>query len=560
MPVYLPKQRSFLDIEAEARVRLNVGSLQWLLTVYRDQLFPPWLADGWTRGAGMGREAFPFQSLCALWVLRWSEEGASRRGACRRANSDVGWQVAMGLPVLGRTPSARTLADFEAFMEGIHEPTGQARYLVLHEHVVHLVRWLIDHKGKAPIWVADSTPMWCYGAVLDTVRLLGDGLRILVRRYARAAGRKVGRIAKELGCDLLLAKSTKGHLRIDWTDPDARSGVLSKLVGDVIRVVGWVQDRLPRVRASERPTLVGLCDTLLDVIEKDLEQDQKGRWAIARKVARGRRVSITDQDARHGHKSRSESFWGFKLHVLGDAVAGLIAAVKVTPGNVHDAEPGHELVARILEMRIELRQLLADTAYGGTSHRLRLRALGVELVAPPPPIAEVDEAKKKRFGRHDFDVDMELGVATCPNDVQTSQLETVNTKKEGPVPLAFRWPVGACAACPLQAKCLEKPISTAPRRGRPQKGRRLELHPYEADLVAARKQWQDPARRELYRSRSTGERLHVRLLQHGARYARSWGLAAANQQAHAIAIRSNLGLLAQELAAVLAKPGLRRAA
>lgn len=550
MPLYQLKQVSFLDLQAKTRLRMEPGSLCWLLAEYREVLFPDWLSEGWARGrCPRGAAAYPVAALAALWLLRWSEEGMSRRGACRRAKTDFAWQVAMGLPVGGPTPSARTMSDFEAFMGEVHEPTGLPRYLVLHEHVVHLVRWLPEHQGRPPVWVVDSTPMWCFGAILDTVRLLGDGLRRLGRRFARAARRTLGQLAKELDLDLLLAKSTKGHLGLDWRAPDARSTAIHDLVNTVLRVVDWVREHLPETRDSARPGLLKQCDVLLRVIEQDLEQDEEGRWTIARRVARDRVVSLTDPEARHGHKSRSATFWGFELNVLGDAQSGLIAAVSVTAGNGHDAEPGHALVERVQAMRLELKQLLADTAYGGTEHRLRLQARGVELVAPPPPVPQGDDSDpERRFGRHDFDVDMEGGTARCPNGVSTLDLQPVRTKTK-PAPLAFRWPVEACAQCPLQTRCLKKPIpGKRPAVGRPRVGRRLQLHPLEAELIASRKRWEEPEVRARYRLRSIGERLHVTLIQHGARRARRWGLAAANQQVHAIAIRCNLGTLARSLA------------
>ncbi len=74
------------------------------------------------------------------------------------------------------------------------------------------------------------------------------------------------------------------------------------------------------------------------------------------------------------------------------------------------------------------------------------------------------------------------------------------------------------------------------------------LHAYEAELVAAREDWKRPEVRDAYRVRSQCERLVNQVVRHGGRRARTWGLAAANLQAHFIAMRCNLGLLAQALA------------
>jgi hypothetical protein len=41
--------------------------------------------------------------------------------------------------------------------------------------------------GSDAAWAMDSTPMWCYGAVLETVRMLGDGLVKLGLGWAEAS-------------------------------------------------------------------------------------------------------------------------------------------------------------------------------------------------------------------------------------------------------------------------------------------------------------------------------------------------------------------------------------
>jgi Transposase DDE domain len=207
----------------------------------------------------------------------------------------------------------------------------------------------------------------------------------------------------------------------------------------------------------------------------------------------------------------------------------------------------------VQQMRIEIRRVLADTAYGGIASRLHLRSLGVELVAPPPAGAPPGE----RLSKNEFDIDFERQIATCPNGTSTDRVEQTlgNVEK-----IAYRWPAEACAACPLQSKCLDRPISVPedgkPHRGRPSQGKRLVLDPLERERREARAQWADPAVRAVYVQRSTGERLHVELIQHGARLARAHGRAAAELQVHMIAMTVNLGILARNLAAMLGEDRL----
>jgi hypothetical protein len=207
-------------------------------------------------------------------------------------------------------------------------------------------------------------------------------------------------------------------------------------------------------------------------------------------------------------------------------------------------------------MRLEIRQVLADTAYGGIENRLALLALGVDLVAPPPG----KRREGKTFSKNDFAVDFDALTATCPNGVTTDLAEQTAAK----VPtLAFRWPAEACAGCPLRAKCLRQRTRTASepgkRKGRAPQGKRLVLDVFDRERREARAEWEDAERREDYRDRSMGERLNALLVQHGARRARLRGRNGANLQVQLIGITLNLGVAARNVAEAEAKEKTRRA-
>ena len=91
---------------------------------------------------------------------------------------------------------------------------------------------------------------------------------------------------------------------------------------------------------------------------------------------------------------------------------------------------------------------------------------------------------------------------------------------------------------------LLKPPSTG--KGRPRlTGRRIILHAQEQRLRNAREEWDNPARRKAYRRRSECELFVARLVRHGARQARAFGLHSARLQVSVIAIRCNLALIAK---------------
>jgi hypothetical protein len=536
VPVRSLSATSFFDPEFVAPGCLVAGTLPWVLARGRARWFPTWLFAHWRGHGRRGRDAWPAIVLLTLVLLRWSETGMSRRASVRRAATDAVWRAAMGLEFGTATPSERTLRDFERFLRQRHAQTQVPRYLLLHEHIV---RACLDADVVAtpPTWAMDSTPMWCYGATRDTIRLLGDGVRMLARAWGRATRRTLGEIATAWELPFLLAKSTKGAFPGRWDNPEATTAVVTQLGSAVLKAVHQVRRELLSVRPGLRKALLRRCRHLLRVISNDLATDAHGQLIIAERACADRLVSLTDPQARHGRKSSSQSFNGFKVHLLGDVVSGLITAVTVTGGNVHDSRPAHQLIRRAQGLYGALGEVLADTAYGGICERLRIRRLlEVELIAPPPA-----GRKGGVLGKHTVQIDFAAGTATCAHGIVTHDWRSVWSCEYGMAMPLLVWPTAICRTCPLQADCC----------GHSHQGRRLRLHPYEADLRAVREHWPQMSAR--YRMRSQCERLINQITRYGGRQAGGFGLRYAHQQAHVVAATVNLRLLAQALVARLAE-------
>ncbi|MFT5430899.1 MAG: hypothetical protein ACI9OJ_001578 [Myxococcota bacterium] len=156
----------------------------------------------------------------------------------------VAWRAGLGLNFGVGVPDEKTVRDFERFMHGRHTGCDVPRYMLLHEHVIRLCL-TNGVVGTDPQWVMDSTPMWCFGAVLDTLRRLGDGLRMLARDWARAT---LAAGAAQRDAPHLMAPSTKGAFAVNWKDMDARAGVVEQLAATVVRCVGRVTDGIAFVR------------------------------------------------------------------------------------------------------------------------------------------------------------------------------------------------------------------------------------------------------------------------------------------------------------------------
>jgi len=527
------RQVSFFSPEFIDPTCLTPGTVPWVLARFGSTVFPAWLFEGWSKKQGRGRDAWSPLVLMSLLMLRFVEAGMSRRAAVRRASTDLVWCAAMGLVMGGESPSETTVRRFEAFLAGRDERTDVPRYLLVHEHLVRLC--LQDEQlVLASVWATDSTPMWCYGAVHDTVRLLGDGIVRLVQRYARLKHIPVEQLASEWQLPLLLSKSVKGHYRIDWSDREQRSEVIEELAQDVVRVVEQVRSDVETLPSKHRKDLLRRCRLLLRVVHQDLETDETGRLVVARRVAKDRIISLTDPQARHGRKSKSKTFNGFKLHLVGDLVSGLIASIAVTSGNHHDGRPATRLIRRARQMCDAIEYVLGDTAYGGAELRYVVRkSISVEIVAPPP----ATRSKENGFSRSDFEIELAEKRATCPRERNATGFRMSWSSEQGAHYPVFTWNKQTCAGCDARKACIGK------RSG----GKFLALHPYEHEVRRAREQWDDPVVRKLYRVRSQCERLVNQVVRHGGRQASSYGLQSAQLQAHAIAMRCNLALFAEQM-------------
>lgn len=539
MPV---KSFALLSFEDQILLRDELvapGTLPWLLREHASLLFPDWLFVGWKGEVRVGRKAWPAQLLMALLLLRHSEAGQTRVGSIRRAATDAAWRAALRLPWSEKPPTEKTLREFEAFLKEDHADIERARIELAFEHWTRLCleAGLVDE--SAAVWVADSTPMWCYGAVLGTVRLLGDGLRSLGRHWTRARKVELKTVALEWESGLLLAKSTKGFFEgTDWSDAEARSEVLVTLVSTVNRATEQVLAGLEGVRSNKRKRLARLCRNLLRVVEEDLEPTEGGGLRVAQRRSRERLISQTDPEAQHFRKSRSQVFSGFKIHGLGEAVSGLVLALSVTPGGEHDSTQLVPLLERAKGLYGEIVEVLADSAYGGMALRKEVdEQTGVTVLAPP-----VGQRKGKTLGKADFAIDFEAMVATCPGGVSTGRWRSSGEVR------SFVWPKGSEAACGCREACpAHRPRKLkSGRMGSPH--RRLQLHPDEEGLRAVRAEWAQPETRRRYRRRAEGERLMRELTRRGARHAAGWGLASASLQAHAAASVGNLLVLAKHLA------------
>ncbi len=397
----------------------------------------------------------------------------------------------------------------------------------------------------------DTTCILGRGAVQDTYNLLADGIVKLLRALAAVANTTVGEWAEGQGYERYFGSSIKGAATIDWSDRQARAGLLAELVADADRLLelarqAWVE--LPEDSAQRQSIVDGaelLGQLLLQDVERqsgdgdgdvdvdaDADADDDG-VSIRDGVSKDRMPSVHDPELRHGHKSSRRRFDGHKAAIVVDTDSQLITAVDVLPGNAPDNLGALELVEQSeASTGSVVEEAMGDAADGDGGTRQTFVDAGRRLVAKAP-----GRPARKHFPKNDFHLDLAAGSCTCPAGQVTRTIVPAGkrTDRTGRTYRlqAFRFDRAVCGACPLRPQCIAA-------QGR--KGRRVQIHPQEGMLQQARALQQSADYDEYRVRRVVVEHRLARLVQLGIRQARYFGKVKTKFQLYLAATVANLTL------------------
>jgi len=330
----------------------------------------------------------------------------------------------------------------------------------------------------------DSSPLLGAGRIEDTWNLIGRALSAVVTCAAKAVERPRAQVIAEAGLTLADRSSLKAALDIEWDDPAAQATALERLLAEVDRIERWVAAQPATTRAT--PALHAALTALQAVLAQDLEPDPTtGGRRIRRGVARGRQPSLGDPAMRHGRKSRSRPFTGYKRHLVKLVDVDLIVEAIARPAN----EPEHATMAMLTSEVARhglLTDLWLDRGYLASPEIPALHARGVAVHAKPWTARNGD-----RFPKHAFAIRLTEGVVECPAHQRAAIV---------PGRATVQFPADTCRACSQRAAC-----TTAAT------GRSIALHPQEALLQQLRATTRTSDGRAILRRRTTVEHSLARL-------------------------------------------------
>jgi len=475
-----------------------------------DEQFQEELAQAYV-GSPKGQPPVPPARLALATILQ-AYAGVSDDEVIEATVMDRRWQLV--LDCMGAEEPPFSKGTLVGFRGRLIEHDLDRRLI---ERTVELAARTGGFGARALRAALDSSPLWGAGRVEDTFNLMGHALRkalgviAVLQGRGQAAGTAVA--AAQAGVPQLAASSLKAALDADWDDPAARDAALAEVLGLLDQVEAFIAGRAGQEAAAAAVT------TARQVRGQDVDLAGPAP-ALRRGVARDRRISVEDAEMRHGRKSRSVLFDGYKRHVLRDLDTGLVPAVGITAANLPEASVTGDITADLEAAGWQLAELHIDRAYLASA---LVRDRGPDLAVFCKAWRVRNAAG--RFAKDQFTLDFAAGQLTCPAGAAMPF-------EPGRI---VRFPKDTCAACPLRARC------TASSRGRS-----VSIHPDEALLAELRERQHTPDGRAKLRERVAVEHALAHVGHWQGRRARYMGTRKNLFDLRRVAVVHNLHVIARQ--------------
>lgn len=389
------------------------------------------------RATGAGKEPVA-PALMAMVLLLQAYLRVSDAEAVELCVVDLRWQMVLGC--LGAETPPLSQGAIVAFRDRLIAHDMDRRLL---ERTVELARQTKEfdwRKLPKKLHVAiDSKPLEGAGRVEDTFNLLGHAARKILTCVAALAERSVEDLAREIGLPILLGTSVKQSLDVQWSDPAQKDAALQDLVAQLDRLERWLDEHL--AREMKRPPLREAVQTLHQLRTQDLEPDPStGRSRIREGTAPDRRISIEDPDMRHGRKSKSKLFNGFKEHIAMSLDTLLVLACAVLAGNRPEDEAIPPLKEDLDHAGVAVGSMYIDRGYIQSPLVDQTLAGGGQVICRPFVARNGDH-----FAKSLFHIDLGGGSITCPAG-QTRPARPGSVVEFDPA---------VCDPCPQRARCTD---------------------------------------------------------------------------------------------------------
>ena len=243
--------------------------------------------------------------------------------------------------------------------------------------------------------------------------------------------------------------------------------------------------------------------------------------------------SLVDKDARVGHKSKTEKFFGYKMEYTLATEGLLITAVTVHDGAYVDGDEFDKLYRLCTDAGLNITETFGDKAYFKKRILDIIRAGNGTAYIPVSACAYRIDEDLFRYNKDSDQWICKHGNMSISKKIITTNRKTVGTKQF----YEYTFDKKECMVCPFRVECIKKAKT---------KGKRLQIglnsgEYYEHSLWAKTEEFSKQYKKRAGIERKNGEIKRF----HGLNKAKGYGLASVTLQAKLVAAAVNLKRIAK---------------
>ena len=283
--------------------------------------------------------------------------------------------------------------------------TTRLKDISLDEIITEIVKQCVEKKI-----ITDTT-----GISMDATHIEANTIRKMPERLMKHLARKIFKATEQEDCQI------PDYTQIE--NPKEAKQVMKEYLEEVIK------------DNEDNPKVKDQIQEAKDVLASPFFIEQRGIR------------SLIDKDARVGHKSQTESFFGYKAEYCQTVDGELITAVKVENGAYMDGTNFKELISKSEKTGIAMKSFYGDKAYFRIGIIEELEKKKVKIYIPTSPSAyRVDEEL--------YTYNKDSNQWFCKNGNETISVQPFNTKNRNGLRYKFKKEI--CRECPYRDKCIGK--------------------------------------------------------------------------------------------------------
>ncbi|MDR2971487.1 MAG: transposase, partial [Bacteroidales bacterium] len=156
--------------------------------------------------------------------------------------------------------------------------------------------------------------------------------------------------------------------------------------------------------------------------------------------------SLSDEDARIGHKSVDNSFFGYKNH-LAITDERLISGIEVSSGRSADTKELPSLIEQSENNGVEVEEVIGDMAYSSKDNIDYCNSKNIKLISKLNPVVSNGNNRNE-----DFVYNKDAGTMQCPEGHLASRCEKF-VVKNGNIRHKYIFSKKKCKLCPRNGSC-----------------------------------------------------------------------------------------------------------